>query len=343
MMLNSDKIKLSFLSKSILIMLLLSGLSLYLASCKKQEKTIGPPEKITIAYSTAVNAILAYIAFANGYFAAEGLDVTPQSYAFGKLALNAVIEGKADLATVADTPIVFAVMNGEKIATIAVIQTANIDNAIVVRHDRGIARPADLKGRKIGVTLGTNADFFLGAFLLAHGIDREKVTIVDMKPDEMATALEEGKVDAVSTFNPTLTLLKKGLGNKGAVFFGEDIYTENYCLTAMQEYAGNHPGVIKKVLRALLRAETFVQQNSEEARHRVADFIKMDRALLDEIWPIFTLRVALDQALLVDFEAQTRWALKNKLTEGTSMPNYLDYIYFDSLQAVKPEAVRMIR
>jgi NitT/TauT family transport system substrate-binding protein len=51
----------------------------------------------------------------------------------------------------------------------------------------------------------------------------------------------------------------------------------------------------------------------------------------------------LDQALLVDFEEQTRWALKNKLTTGTKMPNYLDYIYADGLFAVKPEAVRMVR
>jgi ABC-type nitrate/sulfonate/bicarbonate transport system substrate-binding protein len=74
-------------------------------SCDKQPRTSGPPKKITIAYSTAANAILVYIAFAQGYFAEEGLDASPQPHAFGKPALNAVIEGKADLATVADTPI----------------------------------------------------------------------------------------------------------------------------------------------------------------------------------------------------------------------------------------------
>src|ERR1700690_4106590 len=114
-----------FLLRTISAILLISALLFSLASCDKQEKVIGPPEKITIAYSTAVNAILLYIAFANGYFAEEGLDVTPQPYPFGKPALNAVLEGKADLATVAETPIVLAVMNGRKIATLAVIQTAN--------------------------------------------------------------------------------------------------------------------------------------------------------------------------------------------------------------------------
>ena len=342
-MLYQGNRKLSFLLKRIIVMLLISGLLLCLMSCNREKKVVGPPEKIAIAYSTASNAILMYIAFAKGFLAEEGLDATPQPHAFGKLALNAVLEEKADLATVADTPIVFAVMSGKKITTLAVIQTSNRDNAIVARRDRGIAKPADLKGKNIGVPFGTNAQFFADAFLLANGIERKQVRLIDMKPDEMNTALDSGKVDAVSTFNTTVKQLEKGLGKRGIVFFGEAIYTEAFCIAAKQEYAKKNPEAIMKVLRALIKAETFIEKHDEEARRLVAEFIKTDKTVIDEIWPIFTLKVTLDQALLVDFEAQTRWLLKNKLTEDTSMPNYLDFIYFDGLQAVKPMAVRMVR
>jgi NitT/TauT family transport system substrate-binding protein len=236
-----------------------------------------------------------------------------------------------------------AVMNGKRITTIVVIQTSNGDTAIVARRDRGIAKPFDLKGKIIGVPLGTNADFFADAFLLSHGIDRGKVKIIDMKPDAMAAALGAGRVDAVSVFNPTNNLLKKELGSKGIVFFSESIYTETFCVAAMQDYVKKHPEAIKKFLSALIRAETFVQQNPGEARRLVAGFIKVDQALLDETWPIFTARVTLDQALLVDLEDQTRWAMKKKLTVRTDMPNFLDFIYTDGLLAVKPEAVRILR
>jgi NitT/TauT family transport system substrate-binding protein len=342
MLLLTYKKSLLFL-RSILLILLILSLLLSITSCKKWNKSADPPEKITIAYSTAPNAILVYIAFAKGYFAEEGLDATPQPYAFGKLALDAVIDGRADLGTSADTPIVFAVMNGKRITTLAVIQTTNMDNAMVARQDCGITRPSDLKGKKIGVTLGTNADFFADAFLLAHGIDRKEVKIIDMKPDDMAAALGVGIVDAVSTFNPTLSMLKKELGNKGTVFFGESIYTENFCIAAMQDYVTKHPETVKKVLQALIKAQTFVQQNPEEARRLVADFIKMDKVLLDEIWPTFSTKITLDQALLVDFEDQTRWAMKGRSTSRKDMPNYLDFIYSDGLLAVKPSAVRILR
>jgi NitT/TauT family transport system substrate-binding protein len=234
-------------------------------------------------------------------------------------------------------------MNGKKITTLAVIQTTNKNETIVARQDQGIAQPSDLQGKKIGVTLGTTGDFFADSFLLAHGIDKKHVKIIDLRPDEMAAALGMGKVDAVSAWNPTLIQLKKELGNQGIIFFGESLYTEIFCVVAGQEYVKKNPEAIKKFLRALLKAETFVQQHPEESRRLVAEFIKTDKVILDETWDDFTFLVALDQALLVDLEEQTRWAIKNRLTVRRDMPNYLDFIYVDGLQAVKPAAVRIVR
>jgi ABC-type nitrate/sulfonate/bicarbonate transport system substrate-binding protein len=311
--------------------------------CSKREKYAGPPEKITIAYSTASNAVLVYIAFAKDYFRDEGLDAIQQPHPFGKPALKAVIDGKADIATVGDTPIVFAILSGEKIATIAIIQTSNKNEAIFARRDRGITQASDLKGKKIGLTLGTTGDFFADSFLLGHGVDRKDVKFINMVPDEMAGALASGKVDAVSTWNPILIQLKKKFGNKGTILFGESLYTELFCVAAREEYVKKNPLMIRKVLRALIKAESFAQQHPEESRRLVADFIKTDKALLDEVWDIFTLQVALDQTLIADFEDQTRWAVKYRSTIHREIPNYLDFIYVEGLQAVKPEAVRIIR
>lgn len=331
-------------ARALLIVALLAAVILTGTACRQEPQTpTGPPEKITIAHPTTFNGALVPIALVKGYFTEEGLDATLQLHAFGKQALNALIEEKADLATAADTPIMFAVMNGKKITIPAVIQTAGKNTAIVARKDLGINKPSDLKGKTIGVTRGTTSDFFTDAFLTVHGIDKKNVKIIDLKPDEMAAALAAGRVDAVSTWNPVLTQLQKALKHQGLTFYGETIYTEAFGLTARQDFVKQHPEAVKKVLRALIKAEVFVRQHPEESRRLVAEFIKADKALLDEIWDIYHFRVTLDQAFLVDLEDQTRWALKNRLTVRKDMPNYLDFIYVDGLQAVKPDAIRIIR
>lgn len=338
------KISKSQIIIGIITLFVLLGLGIYAGFYLKDKFLHAkPPEKITIAYSTASNAMLVYLTLAKDYFMVEGLDVTPQPYSFGKLALQALIEGKADIATSGDTPIVFAIMNGKKITILATIQTSDKNEGIVVRQDKGIAKPSDLKGKKIGVTLGTTGDYFLDSFLLAHSIQRNQVTMVDMKPVEMSAALGTGRVDAVSTWNPTLTKLRKELGSKASTFYGETIYTETFSIVAGQEYVTKNPETIKKVLRALIKAEVFARQNPAEARRIAADFIKADKALLDETWNYFNFQVTLDQALLVNLEEQSRWVVKNGWTTRRDMPNYLDYIYLDGLAAIKPDAVRIIR
>ena len=87
---------------AILSLTLLALITLTVTGCQ-QQKQVAPPEKITIAYAESTGGPLVHIAIAKGYFTEEGLDATPQSHVSGKSALDAVIEGKADIATAGDT------------------------------------------------------------------------------------------------------------------------------------------------------------------------------------------------------------------------------------------------
>jgi ABC-type nitrate/sulfonate/bicarbonate transport system substrate-binding protein len=335
---SKARLRFAFFAFAALAVILFSG-----TGCKPSKEQAGRPEKITIAFPTTFNGALIPIAFVKGYFKEEGLDATLQFHTFGKQALNAMIEGKADLATVGDTPLMFAVMEGRRIVILAAIQTSERNTGIVARRDRGISKISDLKGKTIGVTRGTTSDFLAESLLIVHGVDRKQVRIINLNPDEMAAALSTEKVDAVSTWNPGLIQLQKELGDKGRTFYGETLYTETFCLTAGQDFVQKNPETIKKVLKALIRAETFTRQNPEESRRLVVESVKADKALLEEVWDGYTFHVTLNQALLVNLENQTRWALKNRLTKRQDMPNYLNFIYVDGLRAVNPEAVKIIR
>jgi ABC-type nitrate/sulfonate/bicarbonate transport system substrate-binding protein len=108
-----------------------------------------PLQKVTFAYTNQPQSTLAHVATAKGYFTEEGLEVQPQTHAYGRTALNSVIENKADFATVAETPVMFSVLKGDRIFVIANIEASTANNAVVARKGSGVAAFGDLKGKRI--------------------------------------------------------------------------------------------------------------------------------------------------------------------------------------------------
>ena len=314
-----------------------------LMACQPSHQNAPPLQKITVAYTYQPQSTLVHIAVAQGFFAAEGLDVKPLLRTYGKAALQAVIENKADFATVAETPIMFAVLKGEKIFVLANIEASSGNNAIVVRKAAGIATPGDLKGKRIGYTPGTTSDFFLDALLTANGLTRREIQAVALKPEEMQDAMLAHKVDAVSTWNYPLTQIKRALGTQGAVFYDREIYTETFNIAALQAYVNSHPDTVRRFLRALIQAEDFVARHPDQAQAILSTATRIEPGLIREVWSAFNYHVVMDRKLLITLEDETRWAMKNALTDQTIMPDYQRVIHLDSLRAVKQEAVRMSR
>ena len=320
-----------------------------LAGCDKsspqyvEQRSADPHQNILFAYTYQPQSTLAHVAMTKRYFEEEGLRVQPLMYGFGKEALQAVLDNKADFATVAETPVMFSGLNGDKIVVIANIETSTTNNAIAARKGAGINSPGDLIGKRVGFTPGTTSDFFLDSFLTANGLTRQNIQPVALKPDEMLGAMTAHNVDAVSTWNYPLTLIAQKLGSEGIIFYDRQIYTETFNIATKQDFIKSNPETVKNFLRALLKAETFVATNPDEAQAIMAVATKNDKRLIHSLWNAFNYRVVLDQKLLLTLEDEARWAIKNKLTDKTVMPDYAGYIHTDSLRAVKPDAVSINR
>ena len=310
---------------------------------KPPRQSVGPPEKITIANASQPIGGLVYIAVAKGYFENEGLDVTLRPHTSGKDALATMLVGKANLAMTAETPIMHAVLKGEQLYTIATIGTSGENIAVVGRIDKGISMPAALKGKKIGVSLGTNGEFFLEVFLIIQEILRSEVDIVNLDPVEMFDALVKGEVDAVSTWEPHVGRLQKKLADNGISFYGKEIYKFTWNLAGKRAFIEKNPETIKKVLRAINKAAIFTRKNPDDSRKILADQFRILGANFDKVWDKLDLSVSLDQAFLLSLEDQARWAIKNKYTDITEVPNFLDALYLDGLEAVNREAVTVFR
>lgn len=306
-------------------------------------KAAGPLENVTIATNTEyAGSCPILVAQKQGYFENEGINLAIQPYTTGKRALDAALQGQANLATVADVPIMFAVMNGQPLSIIATIFTAERDHGIVARKDKGIDTPASLKGKRIGVTPGSSGHFLLDAFLNRQKLAAKDVTVVGLKPEDLSGAMAQGTIDAAATWEPFLGTLLAQLAGNGTIFYGEGVYDLLFNIAGNRDYVSSHPETMKKVLKALVRGGRFCKESPQAAREIIAKIMKTDAMKFNDLWPSFRFNVFLDQGLVLALEDQTRWAIKNKLVGKGEIPNYLDYIYLDGLLAVAPAAVTVI-
>lgn len=302
-----------------------------------------PPEAVVIAANTEYVGICAIVvARQEGYFAEEGIAATILPRNSGKSALDAVLQGQAQLGTVADLPVMFAVMKQIPLSIVATFSRANRDHGIVGRRDRGIGLPASLKGKRIGVTMGTSGHFVLSAFLNRQHLAAAQVTMVNLQPDEFLGALTSGKVDAISGWEPHLNALATQLGGNAAVFYSTDIYEIPYNLAGTRAYVATHTATLQKVLRALIRGTRVCNEAPETARRAMATVMNGKVDDWAALWPGYRFGVGLDQGLVLALEDETRWAIANQLTAGNAMPNYLNTIDLRALDAVAPAAVTVI-
>ena len=164
----------------------------------------------------------------------------------------------------------FAVTKGQPVSIVATILIVEKDPGIIGRKDKGILTLAHLNGKRIGVTMGTSGHFVLDAFLIRQRLSTDDVTLRDMQPQELADALVRGDIDAVATWEPYLGTLRAQLGANGTIFYGEGIYELPFNIAGTRDYVVSHPETIKKLLRALVRAERFCKEEPDAARKIIA-------------------------------------------------------------------------
>lgn len=303
-----------------------------LVGCQKVPES---HEKITVAVAIQPLSAPVYVAQEMGFFKEEGLDVTLQPYVSGKDCLASVLSGTAEIGTVAETPIMLAALNGEKFSIIATISDSNQYQKIVARKDRGITAPKDLIGKRIGMNAGTTTEYFLDALLTYYGIPMERTRKITAGPEGILAALAKGDIDAAVVWPPHTAKALTLLGNNALTLEDDKIYSIYWNIVTGQEFAQAHPETVKKLLRAFLRAERYINSNSAAVSAIMAKIL--GDGVFTTVGNNFDLYQG--QNLLLAMEDQARWAINKRLTGLKEVPNFLPYFYAQGMKAVAPEAI----
>ena len=289
-----------------------------------------------------INSAIMIIADRQALFEHAGVAVSIQPFQLGKNALNSVIEDRADLAVVADTALVFALLEGNQLDILAGISQDRHSLAIVTRNDSNIKEIQDLSDKSIGLTMGTNLTYFLDMMLVTRKVSANEVKLVNMNTEQVISAFEQGQVDAAVVFQPYLAKLEMEFGERIKVFYGEDIYSFRFLLVGKREYIDRHPQEIERILKGLIAAEQSIRDQPIAARGVIGKAIQTDEKLMIKLFDPQDYQIVLDQAMLLALDDQTRWAMRRGMVNFGPIPNYLDNTRYQYLEAVLPSAVKII-
>ena len=324
----------------IFVVLAVEGYFLFQTYQNPTKQFSGEMEKITLGVEKSLLPSLVWVAENKGYFTENGVEVTIKEFDSGRAAFTSMLtDGGLDMVTVAQTPVMFNSFTRSDFAIVAAMVSSYNDVKVVARSDRGIAKLADLRGKKIGVTKGSTGQFYFGLVLSNAGINPHEVTEVDIKTGDLVKSLEQGTVDAISTWQPHVYNAERALGENGIIFAPRKIFREDFYFVPNRNFLETRAAAIARFLKALAQAEDFIKDNKEEAIAIVSGRLGLEKAFVAGVWNDFQFGLFLDNTIIQTIEQEAQWAIQNKLTDKTEVPNYQNYISVIALQQAAPEKV----
>jgi ABC-type nitrate/sulfonate/bicarbonate transport systems, periplasmic components len=240
-------------------------------------------DKMTVLLDWFVNPDHAPLVVAQekGFFKEAGLDVTLTAPADPNDPPKLVAAGQADLAISYQPQLQIQVGEGLPLVRVGTLVSTPL-NSLVVLKDGPVKTVKDLKGRKIGFSVGGFEDALLGAMLEKHGLTTKDVELVNVN-FTLSPALLAGQVDAVIGAFRNFELNQMAIENHpGRAFYPEEegvpAYDELIIVAHKDKVAGD--GRIKRFLDAVERATFYILNHPEEAQ---AAFVKDRPELNDEL------------------------------------------------------------
>lgn len=209
----------------------------------------------------------------------QGITVNWLQSAGSNRANEALRANAIDVGSTAGSAALLARSNGSPIQVIDIYSQPEWA-ALVVPQGSTIKTVADLKGKKIAATKGTDPYFFLLQSLEEAGLSANDVTVEILQHADGWAALENGSVDAWAGLDPIMA----GAEATGATLLYRNVGFNSYgFLNATESFIAERPDVAQAVVDAYERARTWAQENPDETARILSEVAGLDIAVATKV------------------------------------------------------------
>jgi sulfonate transport system substrate-binding protein len=174
---------------------------------------------------------------------------------------EALSNNSIDIGSLGDLPAIAGKAGGLKTRLIAASGRGG-NTYVVVPADSTIRDIKDLKGKKVGVNLGTYMHAALLKIIKDAGLTTSDIRIVNADIPTLKTAIATKDVDAAFITSDALSLRSRGVGRIIHTTINDPIFYQNISAVIVRdEFAKKYPDIVRRFVKVWVKASYLASQN----------------------------------------------------------------------------------
>src|SRR5579872_3338792 len=227
-------------------------------------------QKMHIVLGTTPQFSNVIVGLQKGFYEQFGLPADITYFTSGSAATQAFRTGNGDIAVAGDLPSLRLWTGGDGIG---LCPQAHYDLSIIVTRD-SIKSAQDMKGKKIGVLLGSTSEYFIQKYLAKAGMTTNDIDAINLTPAEMVTGLDRGDIDGFVLWQPFGWKAVDTIKGVHIVTDAGPYFQEWEACTTNRKYASSHEAELVAFIKGLDAAGKWIPGHVDEASQVVADTLR---------------------------------------------------------------------
>ena len=230
---------------------------------------------------------------------------------------------QVDVGVMGNVPAISGIANGQERAIIGIAYNGEETEAVIVKNESDITAVEQLRGKKIGLVIGSIAQNYLSVLLENNGLSLSDVELINLSTGEQQQALQTGMVDAVATWEPTLSKLTAN-GDNRILADGTEIFLGENPIVARSEYVKANPEIVRIFLEEYEKAAQLIEDDIPGYASKYADKFLLDKEIVELALTHAKLQISITEEDIKDLQNTADFLYREKLI--TREVNIKDYV-----------------